>query len=345
MNSSAKYGAISTKCKAMYGRHLSSEDMKRLAAMKSVPEIAAFLRTSPGWCDAMRGISPDVHRGALEDALTMHLRNEYIKICKFASRDGKKFLIFPVYRMDCEQILSALRRISASGRILEETLTIPSFYRKKSRIDYDALFRCRDYTELLSVIRPSIFYEPLRNLPIFEETGIPDYTEANAVLLSAYFETMMKIAARDFKGPDSELISSFFGQETDMLNIVHTVRLKKYFPDSGDLDKILLRPFYKLKEPFFRSLMTAPDANGACELIAKSRYGKYFSPDMKYAEQGYLSWIYDFSRRFLSSGGSSLFTPAAYLTLKELELKNLKNIIECVRYRVPVSSAPLALSI
>jgi vacuolar-type H+-ATPase subunit C/Vma6 len=344
MNSSAKYGFIATRCKAMYGRCLTSDDLKRLSAMKSVQEIASFLRVHPGWKDAVAPLPPDVHRGALEQALDVQLRSEFISICRSASSDDKKFLLYPIYRMDYEQILLALRRLGSSGHLLPENVAIPDFYKKKSAVDYDGLSKCRDYPELLSCIRGSIYYDNLRGMQISESSGIPDYTEANTLLLSAYFAAMAKLS-KDFKGQSQKEIREYFGQETDMLNIVHFLRLKRYFPDASQWEQIMIKPVYKVKESFLQSLISAPDYDSAYELVRKTRYGKYFGDGITYAEQGHLRWLYDYAHRYMTSGASSLLTPVAYLTIKELELKNLKNIIECVRYQMPASSAPLALSI
>jgi vacuolar-type H+-ATPase subunit C/Vma6 len=312
--------------------------------MKSVQEIASFLRAHPGWKEAVAPLPSEVHRGALEEALDVQLRGEFISICRSASSEDKKFLMYPVYRMDYEQILLALRRIAAHDKLLPEDMTIPDFYKQKSAVDYEGLSKCHDYPELLSCIRGSIYYDALRGMQISESSGIPDYTEANTVLLSAYFAAMAKLS-KSFKGQSQKEISEYFGQETDMLNIVHFLRLKRYFPDSKQWEQMMIKPFYKIKESFLRSIISAPDYESAYELVRKTRYGKYFDEKLTYAEQGHLRWLYDYAHRFMVSGTSSLFTPVAYLTIKELELKDLKNIIECVRYQMPASSAPLALSI
>ena len=72
--------AMITKSRAMYGKRLTNENYQDLVRMKSVREIASYLKETPGYADVLSNIYPEsVHRGQLELLLHKSLFNKYIR--------------------------------------------------------------------------------------------------------------------------------------------------------------------------------------------------------------------------------------------------------------------------
>ena len=73
-----KYGALSAKVHALYGKRLRTEEFARLAGMKSEAEILDALRQHPGWSRALSQCVPGgwkyVGRIEVEQALREELR-------------------------------------------------------------------------------------------------------------------------------------------------------------------------------------------------------------------------------------------------------------------------------
>jgi V/A-type H+-transporting ATPase subunit C len=130
-----------------------------------------------------------------------------------------------------------------------------------------------------------------------------------------------------------------------MINITIILRVRKFFP--GKLDSViaLLLPVqYRLTPAFVNRLYSAATGEQASALLRESPYKKIFiAHDYAHIEDYYYQFLYDFNRRLLALGLPSVYTPAAYLSLREIELKNLTTAIECVRYGLQPSEAPTYL--
>ena len=344
MRNLSQYSAITAKVRAMYGKRLRKEDYERICALKSVPEVADYLRTTKAWGTVMSSLPRDVHRGALEKALREQLQSEYMKVFRFSSPRDKEFISFLLRRIDYEQILVAIRRL-VSENPPHVTPDVPEMYYKYSTINYDALRNCTDYPGLLASVRNSIYYEPLRSIMPSDKSGLPDYTRANVILQSTYYEAIIKYISKHFSGSVKKLLLKSVGEEIDLLNILHILRIKKYFPESGRSPTDIVFPlYYKLSTEFFQKLAEAPGEKAALNVIRSSYYGKHFAGhgNFQYLEQYYSLWEYTFNRKQLLMGPPSIYVPLAYLTLKELDSRRLISAVESIRYGIPVANAPVA---
>ncbi len=342
---SSEYIAVGCKVKALYGKRLSPEDFERLSSMRSVSEIASYLRSCPGWQSAMEKLADsDVHRGELEDALKTQVQEESSRIYSFMTSRSKRLLLFFIHRMDLNLILAALRRIqSGSDRGSEAIIT--DIYRKYSRINHEALDRASDFLSLLSAVQGSMFYEPLRALISSESSGMPDYTKASLALLGVYYVSMHKTVVSCTAGSEKALLLENLAGSVDLSNVVHVMRVKKYFPGSEkSVYSLLIPKFFRLKPSFFKALYESADMDSAFSLLRASPYGRLFSENhFEYIEQYQMLWNYTFDRKQLLSGTQTVFTPMAYISLKMHELHRLINIIECVRYGLPPGETPYLL--
>ena len=344
MRNLAQYSAITAKVRAMYGRRLTKDDFERMRTLKSVAEVADYLRTTPAWGPVISSLPRDVHRGALEKALREQLHSEYVKVFRFSSLQDKKLLRFLLRRIDYEQILVAMRRLVSENPPVV-TADVPEMYYKYSTINYSALKKCTDYPGLLAAIRDSIYYEPLRSLMPSKQSGLPDYTKANVILQSTYYTAYLKYVKENMPASSRMLLEQSVGEEIDFLNILHVLRIRKYFPESEKNPLDFVFPLYfKLNAEFFRKLAEAPDEKAALDLIRSSYYGKLFRErgNFQYLEQYYSLWEYTFNRKQILMGPPSIYVPLAYLTLKELEIRRLISTVESIRYGIPVTNAPVA---
>lgn len=346
MTEFGKYGAMSAKVRALYGKRLTAEDFSKIAAMSRVSQVADYLRTHPGWRDAMASAPPGpVGRSTLEELLRTQVRAEYIRLASFALHEDKKYLRFYVYKTDLEMILLALRRLM-SERTLGGFSELPDFFRRNSGVDYDRLTECKDFAGLLKSVEGGIYYSPLQALAKRSDDGIPDYSEAGIALEGAYFSALYKFIMSGYSGETGDILRRSVGEGTDLLNVTHAMRIKAYFPQAPkSLKEMLLPVHYKLKPEFFERLLAAPNIEAAYDILKASYYGKYFQRlDLVYIEQYYMRYMFSFNRKQIFANTPSIYVPMAYLTLKELEMHRLVNIIECVRYGVPVGDAPVALN-
>ena len=308
MTAEMAYGALSAKVRALYGKRLRSDDFARLAARRSEAEILDELRQHPGWSRALALVPPGawgyVGRVEVERALQEELRLEYQSLAYYVPREAPP----------------------------------PPRIALHSRLDEAAAAACTTYDQLTEAARDTIYYSALRQLRPPRTDELPDFTRADAVLRTAYYAHLLRIVRSQYQGRTQKVLLRAIGEQIDLLNILHILRLKTYFPQTSREDYAgVLFPFqYRLTMDFLRRLCEAPGAEGAYGLLRESPYGDCFDETAVDAvEEYYQRAVFRFNKRQLSAVPPSIYTAIAYLELKELELGVLVNVIESVKYGVP----------
>lgn len=330
------YEALAAKVRAMYGKRLRMEDFEHISTLHSEREVLEYLRNHPGWKRAL-GQVPDmeIHRAQLETLLQNEVRQEYVALNHYVPRKDKFALSFPVMLCELDQILAVLRRLAAKGRVKPEAELPPDFL-LHSKMDYAALHRCADYSELTAAARGTIYGPPLSLFQPTEQKPLPDYTATEVLLRSTYYSTLYRKAARNYEGETRRVLLRALGQQVDLLNVTHILRLKKYFPGETRYLSSLFPVHDRLKPDLIRALIDAPDVEGVFGLLASSPYASVFAErDVPSLEAYSLRTFARFNHRQLTSGAPSVYTAIAYLNLKDLAMKALINDIECVKYGVP----------
>lgn len=91
-----RYGALSVKARALYGKRLRTKDFAWLAGLKSETEILEALRQHPGWSRALAKCETDswryVGRVELEAALREELRLECLSLSHYVPRKDRKLM-------------------------------------------------------------------------------------------------------------------------------------------------------------------------------------------------------------------------------------------------------------
>ena len=342
--SEMKYGALSAKVHALFGKRLRTEEFARLARMRDAADLLEALRRHPGWSRALsRAAYEDwsyVGRVEVEKALWEELDLEYLSLAHYVPREDRELMQFLVRLAERSAILHTQRRLKAGkgaaglprapGRLL------------RGRLDYQALLECTGYDQLLAAARESIYYPALLHLRPGPGEPLPDYTIAECLLRTAYFSHMYRLAQRQYTGPVQKVLLRSLGEQVDLLNIIHILRLKTYFPATPQEDYLsILYPFhYRLKPELIHQLCAAPDAKAVFALLEGTRYRDCFrGVEALDVEEYYRRALYLFNRHQLVTAPASVYTAMAYLDLKETEMMVLINVIESVKYGVPYNES------
>lgn len=330
---SAGYEALTTKVKAMYGKRLRYADYMRMAQMGSVSDISADLRQHPVWGGAAGRVEEGGRfgRARLEAALREQIREEYMRLTAFIPQKDRALMDFPVLRSELDGLLFTLARLQA-GRI-KEVEPLPTRFILQSGTDEKALPLCTDYEGLLDAARKSIYYDELLRLRP-TEGGLPDYTLAESRLFSVYYRHMLDVARKRYEGDARRLVQRTLGTQVDLMNIMHILRLKRFFPDTDDFVTVLFPFYYKLKPEQVRAMCAAEDVQGVLSIAAGTPYGAALrNTDVAGLDRIYDETLFRLSRRQLMMGKASIYSAVAFLNLRELEMKELVTVIETVKYQ------------
>lgn len=340
---SIRYDALAVKARAMYGRRVRKEDLLRITAQTSIGAIADQLRQLPGWQEATAALPGGelLTRARLESALRDQVRREGVRLAAFAAREDRALLEFPLRRSELEYILSALRRLHASMHKQEEPI-LPAWLHR-TRLDMAALGACTDFAGLVEAARGSIYYQALRRL-LTEEGSLPGYGSTEALLWSVYFKHLMELACKRYKGDVRKTMESSVGSQVDMMNILHALRLKRYFPDSGSFLPLLIPYHYRVRPEQIYAMCAAPSLEAAMELIEATPYAAVFrGAGMEELQDLYHTTLYKASRRQLLLEKPSVYSAAAYLNLRELELGAVVTAVEASKYQIPLTPSFLRI--
>ena len=337
MTAEMAYGALSAKVRALYGKRLRAADFASLAGRRSEAEILEELRQHPGWSRALSLVPPGawsyVGRVEVERALQEELRLEYQSLAHFVPREDRPLMQFQLRAAERDTILDALRRLK-TGR----PAAFAPQVRLHGRLDEAAVAACASYDQLVEAARDTIYHPVLCRLRPARAEELPDFTLADIALRTAYYAHLLRIVQSQYRGGTRKVLLRALGEKTDLLNIIHILRLKTYFPQTpAEAYPGLLFPFhYRLDAGLIHSLCTAQGTAEVYELLRDSPYRDYFGQTAVTAvEEYYLRAVLLFNRRQLSAVPPSIYTAIAYLELKELELGVLINVIESVKYGVP----------
>lgn len=127
------------------------------------------------------------------------------------------------------------------------------------------------------------------------------------------------------------------GTEIDLLNIIWIYRAKKYFKYSKqEIREILIPINYKINKKRLEELLNCTDFNDMQAILNTTVYKKVFTDEnkMEYEKDKYL---HDINIKMFRTKMFDICTVYAIFNLIDIEIKNIINIIEGIRYKLDKS--------
>ncbi|WP_312642951.1 V-type ATPase subunit [Hydrogenoanaerobacterium sp.] len=331
--------AIMTKALSMYGKRITNEQYMELMHKKTVAEIAAYLRDTAGYSEALSGVQPTaIHRGQLEILLRKERFSRYLRLMHYDNAQRDSYYHYLIMEIEIEQILQMIQLLN-SNRAEEYITQYPAFLERSTRVNLMELAKVRSYDGLLHVLGDTPYGKLLLQCrPLGGE--LIDYTKCEVVLMSYYYQHVEDIIDHSFHGKTRLHLHEIFQTHLELLNISNIYRLKKYFPETKpeQIAKCILPVWKRIPQKELDRLIAAPSAEEFLKDIAASPYAKFVgSDDFTYIEYTANCINYYMCRRYLrfATDAPTVFT--AYMALCRIELNNITTIIEGVRYGVPPS--------
>lgn len=322
------HSAVCAKIRAMYGKRLRERDLTALLSKRSVPEIAAYLKGTEAYGRLLSGINEHmVHRGQLEDLLGRELVNQTVRIQHYISGGDESVLSIALLRYERDSILSYIRHL-LSGKETTFFFPLNDFVRRHSSLPYEQMTAGRRMEQLPDILSGTAYGALLARAAA--QGRLRDYPYLERLFSDAFFDGVLALLSDALPRDEAARVGAFFQVERDFANLSRLLRLKRYYPDA-DPSAYLLRPGLRIKEPMLARL-SAADYDEALALIRGTAYGRYFEEG---ADDAYYRCSFHDANRTLRSGTPSIAVVTAYLHLKQIEIHNLTNIIEGVRYGQP----------
>lgn len=328
--------SVIARSRAVFGRSLTAEELSQLCAKRSVAEAAEFLMNTQRFHDTLAGIDPHtIHRGQLEALLDKTVFGIMDSFRKFDLTESRWFFREMISRMEAEQVLIAIQGV-ADGSTDNYITALPPFLIEKSRLELLELGTAESFADIdrmLSGTRYGKILSPL--LTQAQAEGRINIRECERRLYTDYYLTCMKDLGKNCSGSARTELKRAFLRSIDMKNVVTCYRMKMFGADSESAAAQLIPFRYRLGPEAVGELMKQPDADSIARQLAELGFRTSGAAGFAVIEQLTERISLEYYRRTMRLSRNSSTVYFCLIECLENELRNVKTIIEGIRYGVP----------
>lgn len=329
--------AIASKARAMFARRLSAADCNEMIKKSSVGEVAVFLRDNTHYGRVLEGMDTEtIHRGQLEERLREVRYDSYAALTRYCFSREAGFYQYLFLWDEVEQIINLLRYIGA-GSEGEYFFNYSRYLPRYCSYDLTRLVACRDFDAVLAVLAGTPYEKILLAHPPLSSDGKNqlDMVFCERDLKVYYFDRVFQLIKKQFSGSAARELREIFMDRIDAENLENAYRLRHFFKSKPEYIRSALLPY---KTVSYRLIDRIIDSTQETELTAalrSSRFGKSGPIDTDFIENLTLREQEIISRRKLRYSTHPAVTLVSYMTQMQIELENVINIVEGIRYGLP----------
>ncbi|MDO5337920.1 MAG: V-type ATPase subunit [Eubacteriales bacterium] len=345
MSNLLSYSGLSTKIRAMQKKLITEDQLREIAGMDHVSQVAAYLKKTPQYRTRWASLDENLlHRGQMEKLLKQSIFEDFSRIYQFSNREQRKFLSLYSKRYEIRVLKEIMTNLFDRRESFQVDFSAyAEFFRKHSKLDLNRLISCTNMDEFIQALAGNEFYEPLSRIQGRENALLFDYGMALDLYYFSYIWNMRK---KLFTGKDLEEITKAYGEKFDLLNLQFIQRSRQiYHLSCAEVYTQIIPVSYKLKKEEIKALTEAETNEEFASLLRKTYYGrKNPSHDTPEAQltPGNLEEFYNYTLRSILENEArrdpySVAVIYSYLYHKEHEVVRLTIALECVRYNVSIS--------
>ena len=327
--------AVLSKARAMYGKRLTSKDYKELLNCGSVTDVALYLKYKTNYAEILSDLNEsDIHRGQLENLLRKKIFNDFEKLERFELSIGEDLAQYIIIRTEIEQIIHVLIFL-ISNKTEKYIYTMPEFFNKHTSVDLPAFSKVKNYDDFLEVLKGSIYYKLLKSYKPLEHEVI-NLNKIENVLYTYLYKRIFEMIKSYKNAKVEKELSEMFNLFVDLHNFVRVLRLKKFYKASPELIYDSILPFGLFRRKHIEGFVNAKSPDEVMDIMKTT----WLAGKMRNIKYNYVDEIPDIMRYSKSRHNIRYSTKPpvvmiSYVFLTEIELANIINIIEGVRYKLP----------
>ncbi len=328
--------AVLAKSRAMYGNRLTPRNYTELLACRTVPEVAAYLKSKTHYSHCLDSITPQsVHREQLENLLKRYLYWQYTIIRRYEISIGQDFYSYFVVKSELELILTQLHKMNAQQHTKRSASEF-EFIKKLSRLDADKIADAKNLLQLEMALQDTEYGKIIHRFTekssfTLQENGT---LEIEAALCEYEYSVMKTIASKHLKGKQLEEVLQMLKRRSDLQAIINIYRMKKMLKaPSMYVRRRVVMNYTQLSQQKINQLLDAEDAEDFERKLKTTCYGKELSKvAYDYIEEGIQKIQYNFHLKKFRFSTNPSAVMLCYFFLAENELTNVVHIIEGIRY-------------
>lgn len=327
--------AVSSKAKAKYGNRISETMYKEMIHTKSISDLCSYLKEQTYYQGVLEDVNErTIHRKQLETLIRKQGYIDIYNVQKYAQ--GNKKGLFSIYTMqlEIEQIGNCLRSFQGKG-VKEFLVELPLFMNQYFRFDLNELAAVDSYEGLLHVVKGTPYEKVLYvHQPMYgQRVQLP---EIESALDSFYYDSVFLMIQKKAKNSVKRQLLSIFQTAIELRNVITIYRYKKYFNASTKeiFSKLYLK-HQRINDETWLEYAGTKDAQVFLELLSKSNYRFYQDEDKNvFIEYSSEMIRYSLASRLLHFSSDAAVVLTCFIVCREIEINNIINIIEGIRYGV-----------
>ena len=331
--------AILAKARSMYARKLTEDDYSELLKRRSVSDIVTYLRNETEYANVLEDLKENtVHRGQLEALLSKEFYARSSRLMRYASKSELDFYNLGVISGEIEILLNKIRTLN-SEIYTGYDLAIPEYLAKKGSFNIYGLINANTYDDILELVKGTVYYKTLIELKPKKDEPM-DYNILEVQLKRVYFKIYTDTIKRLYKGKKQKDLLNVLYTMIELQNITKIYRLKKFFNATpAHIEETLFMEYSRMPKSVMADLIAAPDADSLLKKLSESQY-KFYVDEKEYVYIEYYAEKikYNLAKRYMRFSTDAALVYMTYEIIFNIEIDNLKHIIEGIRYGEPASS-------
>lgn len=333
MGSVKRFAAINTKIRTLEGKLLTKDDYNKLIAMKSVGDIAKYLKANTAYNKVLDNINvSSIHTDQLELLLKKYIVKQYEKLIHYFTDEYRKLFKILFTRYEIEDLKIFLRTIDREESLsnVKDLIVYSGIY---STIDYETLSLSKNLEGLITNLKGTIYHNALKAYTKESQEKRLFYMEMSLDRL--YFKLLSERIEKLDKR-DRDILRELLGKNIDLMNlqwIYRGLKFYKLFPE--ELINYTLHNGYYLNFKRIKELCYTKNEKELIDKMVDSRYGFLFDNRdtleifMERRIERYLYFVFlDYKRR----EKMNIIEAVVYMHLLEYEMRDIISIVEAVRY-------------
>ncbi|MDD2269623.1 MAG: V-type ATPase subunit [Eubacteriales bacterium] len=328
-----QYAAVFAKCRAKFATLLKDSDYSALANMKSVGAVAAYLMHNSDYADDLKGVNiNEIKRAELEEILYANMMRSYKSLYVFTNGEMREFIGDTMRKYNIDYILHQALSLS-NPKPSSEDNEIAALNIAHSEVDMLKVSAAQSLEQLGEALEGTRYHR------IYKSTlhdGKLDHASLEVGLYNEYYNHIYNQYAEKRSGPAADSIKKLLHLTIDLINISTILRLTVSFEAKADMIIPYLLSIKGGRDRREYIMLCNMNKEEFLTYLRASKYHKLVPEEAKISTAEFTdNFLNVYYRRLMNSATPSFEHPFAYLSLKELEVKNLIHVIEGIRYGIP----------
>lgn len=331
--------AIVTKARAMYGKRITSTQYDEMIKCRSVNDLATYLKNETHFQTILFGINEsNIHRGQLENLLRRDVFDQYTKLYHFTTSSHNDMFQSVIMEEEIKEILRMVLLLKAKNP-QSYILDLPAYLISKAHVDLMEMAKVTTYDELIQVLGNTEYAAILRKYQPNENHPTISYIACEHAFYEYFFEKTRHMIRQVYRSNEQYELLRLLGIRIDLLNLTNIYRAKALFQTSEKNALKRVFPFYRKLSAQKIQEIAACDSKEAVEQKISNWFGKVGQYGIEWDSNSYIEKLtdritYHISRQYIHTSTHSSAVFYAFHTLSQLELTNVINIIEGIRYQI-----------